>query len=114
MEASKRVARLIVIEFGNRANRSPRACGVAVLARNVQVSMRAMRTSRNLRARRSRDREKQQHQSYTRFQYVPNPSTEHVVPLVLAPMALEIKGYVRRMNGPTAIGSPIRLPMMNA
>ena len=50
VHAPKRVARLVVIEFRSRADRLPRARCVAVLTRDAQISMRAMRTPRYLRS----------------------------------------------------------------
>jgi len=43
VHAAQWVAGLIVIEFGNGADRLPRIGGVAVLARDIQVAMGAMR-----------------------------------------------------------------------
>ena len=43
VHAAQRISRLIVIEFGNGADRLPSARGVAVLARNVQIAVRAVR-----------------------------------------------------------------------
>jgi len=38
-----------MIELGNGANRFPRTCGVAVLARNIETPMWTVRTTRSLR-----------------------------------------------------------------
>jgi len=53
MHAPERVSCLIVIEFGNRADRPPRVGGMAVLARNIKISVRTVRTCR-LRMREAR------------------------------------------------------------
>jgi hypothetical protein len=46
---AKWIARLIMVELGDSAERLPGARRMAVLARNIQISVRAMRASRNLR-----------------------------------------------------------------
>ena len=48
VHAPKRIFRLIVIEFRNGADRSPRVGGVAVLAGYVQISVRTVGASRDL------------------------------------------------------------------
>jgi len=64
MHAPQRISCLIVVEFWNGADRSPGGCGMAVLARNVQVSVRTVRTSRCLRLRTPRNSgERQKHHS---------------------------------------------------
>jgi len=50
VQAAQRILRLIVIEFRNRTNRPPCLGRVAILARNVEIAMRAMRPSSSLRA----------------------------------------------------------------
>lgn len=62
MHTAQRVTRLAVIKFRNRANRPPRICGVAILARGVQVSVGAMRTTGSLRFCAANRAERQQHQ----------------------------------------------------
>ena len=49
VHAAQRIFRLVVIEFRSSADWLPCARGVAVLARNVQVAVRAVRTSGHLR-----------------------------------------------------------------
>lgn len=44
VHAAQRISRLIVIELGNTADRLPSTEGMAVLARNIQVAMRAVRS----------------------------------------------------------------------
>ena len=63
MHAPQRVARLIVIEFRDRADWPPRSCRVAVLARNVQVSVGTVRIGGDLRPRYSRKSGKRQQHS---------------------------------------------------
>lgn len=60
VHAAQRVSRLIVIEFGNRADGSPSICRVAVLARHVQIAVRTVCNSRGLRRRASRGSGKHQ------------------------------------------------------
>ncbi len=48
VHAAQRVSRLIVIEFRHRASRGPAVCGVAVLAGNVQISVRAVGSTSRL------------------------------------------------------------------
>jgi len=52
---AQRIFRLVVIELRNRTDWPPRIGGVAVLARNGQVSVRTMCTAGFLRERFSRD-----------------------------------------------------------
>jgi len=69
VHAAQRVLRLIVIEFGNRSDRFPRTCRVAVLARDVQIAVRAMRATGCLRRcapRCPREREQQNEIKYAR------------------------------------------------
>jgi len=61
MHAAQRIFRLVVIEFWNGADRLPRVCRVAVLARYVQISVRTVRVCR-LRASYTRSRGKRQKQ----------------------------------------------------
>lgn len=42
VHSAQGIFRLIVVEFWNATDRSPRSCRVAVLARNVQISMRTV------------------------------------------------------------------------
>lgn len=51
---SQRIPRLVVVEFRYGTDRPPSICRVAVLARNVEVPMRATRYIRSLPPRRAR------------------------------------------------------------
>jgi len=44
VHAPQRILGLVVVEFGDGADRFPRVGGVAVLARNAQIPVRAVRT----------------------------------------------------------------------
>ena len=48
VHAAQGIFRLVVIEFRNGADRSPRLCGVAVLASQVQIAVGTMRFSWSL------------------------------------------------------------------
>lgn len=48
MHAAQRILRVIVVELGDRSNGTPGVGGVAVLAREIQVPMRAARNPRCL------------------------------------------------------------------
>ena len=61
VHATQGIARLVVIEFRNGANWLPVARGVAVLARNSQISVRTVRAFGRLRSRASRERGKRKH-----------------------------------------------------
>ena len=54
VHAAQRIARLIVVEFRNSANRFPAIRGVAILAGNGQTAVRTVRAFRDLRTRSSR------------------------------------------------------------
>ena len=49
VHSAQRILRLVVIEFRNGANRLPRIRRVAVLAGDIQVSVRTVRAARSLR-----------------------------------------------------------------
>ena len=49
VHSAQRILRLVVIEFRNGANRLPRIRRMAVLARDIQVSVRTVRATRSLR-----------------------------------------------------------------
>ena len=74
MQAAQRVARLVVIEFGNRADRLPRAGGMAVLAGNIKIPVRTVRTCR-LRLRVSRIYHEHHKQCRNRIDARPQTST---------------------------------------
>lgn len=50
MHAAQWISRLVMIEFRNSADRRPSIRGVTILARNIQISVRAVRTCRFLRS----------------------------------------------------------------
>ena len=87
VQAAQRVARLIVIEFWNRTDWFPSGSGVAVLTRNVQISVRTVRASGSLRLRASRNSGKRQQQHCNQIEYAPR--CRHDLPLALARTALE-------------------------
>lgn len=60
VHATQWISRLVVIEFRNGADRHPPVRGVTVLAWNIQVSVRTMRPTRNLRPGESRQSGKRQ------------------------------------------------------
>lgn len=60
VHATQGISRLVVIEFRNGADRRPPVRGVTVLAWNIQVSVRTMRPTRNLRPGDSRKSGKRQ------------------------------------------------------
>lgn len=72
VHAAQRVAGLIVIEFRNRADRLPRAGGVAVLARDIQVAMGAVGPG-GLRARVPQRSGNQEQQTYNEISNTPRP-----------------------------------------
>jgi len=78
VHAPKRVRRLIVIEFRNRADRPPGAGGVAVLAGNIQIPVRTMGACSRLRLRVPRNSERQEH---CRDQIEHAPKLQHDSPL---------------------------------
>lgn len=51
VHAAQRISRLIVIEFRNRTDRFPSARRMAILARNIEASVRTMRPLGHLRSR---------------------------------------------------------------
>ena len=62
VHAAQRVTSLIVVEFGNSANRLPPAGGVAVLTGHVQIPVRTVRAARGLRLHAAHDSGQRQHQ----------------------------------------------------
>jgi len=82
MHAPERVPRLIVIEFGNRADRPPRVGGMAVLAGNVKISVRTVRTC-HLRLRGARIRYEYQEQCHNQIEHAPR--LQHGSPLRIPP-----------------------------
>jgi hypothetical protein len=83
MHAPERVSCLIVIEFRNRADRPPRGGGMAVLARNIQIPVRAVSTC-CLRLRVSRIRYEHHEQCCNQIQHVPR--LQHGSPLRIPPI----------------------------
>lgn len=73
VHAAQRIARLIVIEFRNRANRSPPGCGVAVLTRQVEISVWTVRNCRILSVRTSTRSGKCQEQHGDQIEPAPRP-----------------------------------------
>ncbi len=73
VHAAQGILRLIVIELRNSADRLPCACGMAVLAGNVQISVRTVCAECVLRpgAQRHSRRQKETDREY--FQYDPSP-----------------------------------------
>ena len=49
VQASQGILRLVMVEFRDGADRPPGVGGVAILARDVQVSVRTVRNARGLR-----------------------------------------------------------------
>ncbi len=72
VHAAQRISRLIVIEFGDRADGFPSGGSVAVLTGHVQISVRTMRSSGSLRLRASRDSGKRQQQHCDQIEYAPD------------------------------------------
>lgn len=72
---AQRVLRLIVVEFWHGSNRFPCICRVAVLARQIQVSVRTVRPARNLCPGTRRQSSEYQNGNSKRFEVV--PSTPH-------------------------------------
>jgi hypothetical protein len=85
MHAPEWVPRLIVIEFGNRADRPPRVGGMAVLARNAKISVRTVRTCR-LRLRGARFYHEHHEQCCTQIEHA--PSLQHGSPLRSTPPSI--------------------------
>ena len=73
VHAAQRISRLIVIEFRNRANRFPPRCGVAVLTRQVEISVWTVRTCGILRLRTSGRSGKCQEQHGDQIEPAPRP-----------------------------------------
>ena len=71
VHSSQRILRSVVIEFWNRANRTPSVRGVAILARHVQISMWAVRSSGDLRPRSTGEAGKRQEQHHYQIEYAP-------------------------------------------
>lgn len=83
VHATQWISRLVVIEFGNCADRLPGARGVTVLARNIQVSVRAVRTGRLLRP--SGNAECQQEKKYRQLEHAPTrPHDRPLAPCLVA------------------------------
>lgn len=85
MHAPERVARLIVIEFRNRADRPPRGGGMAVLARNIEIPVRTVRT-RRLCLRVSRIYHEDHEQCCNRIEHAPR--LQHGSPLRSTPPSI--------------------------
>ena len=60
VHAAQRIFRLVVIEFRNGADRSPRICRVAVLASQVQIAVWTMRSSWTLGTRHTKSHDQRQ------------------------------------------------------
>lgn len=73
VHATKRIPCLIVIEFGDGANRFPCARRVTVLTGDVQVPVRTVGRGRHLRAQISRDGGKCKQQDSNCLEYAPKP-----------------------------------------
>ncbi len=78
MHPTQWVFRLIVIEFGDSANRLPCVGGVAVLAGDIQISVRTMHPGRHLRVRASRESGKRNNSYCEQIEYA--PKLRHDVP----------------------------------
>lgn len=79
VHAAQRIPCLIVIEFRNCANRTPRTRCVTVLTGNSEIAVRTVRDSGGLRLRNSRSERKRKQQHCNQIEYAPKP--EHAVPL---------------------------------
>ena len=73
VHAAQRISRLIVIEFGNRADGSPPGCCVAVLTRQVEISVWTVRNCGILRPRTSGRSGKCQEQHGDQIEPAPRP-----------------------------------------
>jgi len=62
VQAAQRITRLVVIEFGDGADRLPSLCRVTVLAGNVQIAVRAMSARSGALRRSARKRAEQKEQ----------------------------------------------------
>lgn len=78
VHAAKRVLGLIVIEFGNGADRFPRAGRVTILARDCKTPVRTVRTSGSLPSRTLRESEERENKNEHEFRFYPSA---HDVPL---------------------------------
>src|SRR4051812_11285920 len=72
MHAAQRIACLVMVELGDRTDGPPRGCGMAVLARDIQVSVRTMGPARNLSPRRGMCARRKDNYG-NEFEYAPNP-----------------------------------------
>jgi len=91
MQAAQRVSRLIVVEFRNGADGSPSICGVAVLARHIQIPVRTMRTCGGLGRRASRESGKREKRHAKQTTHTPNPPHDSPLALVTVQKRIEIK-----------------------
>jgi len=104
VHAPKRVSRPIVIKFRNRADRPPRVGGMTVLARNVQIPVRTVGTSRRLCLRVPRSY--REHQEHRRNQMGHAPKLQHDSPLrSLPPNIRKVLRLSNAILGPTVTGS---------
>lgn len=106
VQATQRILGLIVIELGNRADRPPRACRMAVLTRDSQTAVRTVRASRNLRWRSSRACRKHEHKNEHEFRFY--PSAHDLAPWFRSLPTVR-KMAEKRLNVGSAIRSPTRL-----
>ena len=78
VHAAQRIARLIMVELGNGADRLPATRGMTVLAGNGQVAVRTMRTLRGLRPRAFRESGESKDQNENKFRCNPSAHDLHL------------------------------------
>ena len=74
VHAAQRIARLIMVELRNSANRFPAIRGVTILAGNGQAAVRTMRAFRDLRTRSSPEYGERENHDENCFQFRYDPS----------------------------------------
>jgi hypothetical protein len=80
VHAAQRIARLVMIELGNGADRPPAIRGVTVLARDSQTAVRTVARSGALRTRSAQESREHKYQNENYFESGPDPSA-HALPL---------------------------------
>ena len=80
VHAAQRIARLVMIELGNRADRPPAIRGVAVLAGDSQAAVRAVAPSGDLSTHNAHEFGEHKYQKENYFESGPD-QTAHALPL---------------------------------
>ena len=80
VHAAQRIARLVMVELRNCADRPPAICGVAVLAWDSQAAVRTMPHISDLRTHSSQKSRKRKYQSENDFQFGRDPSAHDLPP----------------------------------